>query len=755
MFGGVAMNVRRVICCLLMLTLAACNLGVPEVTPTLAPTRTPSPSPEASNTPEPTLIAQAATGTPSFTPSPTPTLTPTNTLSPTPSGTPSFTPTLTMTNTDEPTATSTFTPTDTPTATATFTPTNTNEPSATPTDTPTITPTPTLTNTPQPTETDTPVPTVTPLPLIPTDTPPPTATATETIPPTLTSLPTLTLTPSRTPAPTLTPTRTLSAGELQAFQTAQAATLAPPTLPPAPTLDVTPTFITAEAEVTNVAEVSPIPADTTPEGIAPTATPQPTVALIVTLAPVVTAGPPVLPPVVIQPVNPPSRAFALGGPTGGTGFGLVNDVTLFARNPVRPDEYVSTDSSGNLYITGVNGAGGYRPDMSPFSQFVALSRDGNDAFVSAVNWSPDGRYLAFIINSDKVAKDGVWFFEPGQFPPIQLLYDCPTPGFVGCSLTDPAFNPDLWESRELRWSPNSDAVLVGLALPAEGRGAISILPTSFDPRAGSIRQPVFRWDFGTWARDGGRVLVSGRGEDGHVLVGWLNRDGTFSELVYDAEANGLWMGYANQARSGAVYALGAPGDRGGAREPLRIYDMGGRALTGIIGDGAIPERVEWSPAGDQVFVQVNGRQYIADINGGVNDISGQVAGARAVNWVEGALPPSAETTSPGIVPVGATAEQVIVPVGATAAPSIPIGVVEGSQYQPGQQLRVYSTELNIRSGPGVAYDFARNFLQTGEYVAILAGPVNADGVIWWQVQTADGIVGWIAGEIDGLSTLGP
>ena len=68
---------------------------------------------------------------------------------------------------------------------------------------------------------------------------------------------------------------------------------------------------------------------------------------------------------------------------------------------------------------------------------------------------------------------------------------------------------------------------------------------------------------------------------------------------------------------------------------------------------------------------------------------------------------------------------------------------------------MYSTELNIRTGPGVAYPFARSFLETGEYVAILAGPVQADGATWWQVQTADGIVGWIAGEINGLVTLGP
>jgi SH3-like domain-containing protein len=120
----------------------------------------------------------------------------------------------------------------------------------------------------------------------------------------------------------------------------------------------------------------------------------------------------------------------------------------------------------------------------------------------------------------------------------------------------------------------------------------------------------------------------------------------------------------------------------------------------------------------------------------VRDITGDVSGAEAVNWVQGVLPPSAETGSTGPVPT-------------------PSGVIAGSQYEPGQQLRVYSSELNVRAGPGYSYDFVRNFLVAGEYVRILAGPVEAEGGVWWQVQTADGSIGWIAGEINGSATIGP
>jgi uncharacterized protein YgiM (DUF1202 family) len=124
------------------------------------------------------------------------------------------------------------------------------------------------------------------------------------------------------------------------------------------------------------------------------------------------------------------------------------------------------------------------------------------------------------------------------------------------------------------------------------------------------------------------------------------------------------------------------------------------------------------------------------VNGDVRDITGSVAGAQAVNWVDGLLPPSEETGSTGAAP-------------------IPSGVIAGSLYQPGEQLRVYSDQLNVRQGPGYSYDFASDFLVAGEYVRILAGPVEAEDATWWQVQTADGAIGWVAGEINGAATLGP
>ncbi len=759
------MVIRRSII-LLALLLAACNLSVPDVTPTIAPSRTPSPTPIVSDTPQPTIVAQVASNTPSVTPSLTATfiVLPSNTATATatvtrtnePSATPSDTPTLTLTAT----ATSTFT------ATATFTATLTNAPSATSS----FTPTNTATSTPQPTATptippsDTPPPSPTPLPIFPTDT----ATATFTPSATFTNAPTATntLTPSNTPLPLPTATRTLSPEELAAFTPTILPVGEVPTATPieaaiAPTLDATPTFITAQAPLVETPLVTPLPADVSPEPLEFTPTPQPTVALIVTLPGFVTAIP-IVPIGGFTPPNFENRVFGLST-SGGTavttgGFSLLNDTVLFERNPVDPNLYVTTDSSGNLYITGLNGAGANRPDMSPFSQFVALNREENNAFVPAAKWSPDGRYVAFIVAGKKTGNDGVWFYQPGQFPPVQLLVDCLPLDVPGCSLVTNPYDPDKWESRSLLWSPDSGTVMVGLNLPQEGRSAIVLTSAVNDPNYRITRPAVFRYDYGAWSRDGNYILVSGRGPDMHEYVGWLNRDGSFYTLLFDAEAAGLWMGFANQANDGSVYALGAPGDRNGAREPLRIYNMDGQALTGTIGEG-FPDRVEWSPDGRAVFVQTSGRQFVANVNGDVREISGQVAGARAINWVNGELPQGNDggniaPPSTGIDPVG------VAPVGQPDAgiqpPSqLPSGVVEGSEYPPGTQLRVLVQELNIRTAPGVNSPIARNLpLFTGEYLVILAGPVDADGARWWQVQTSDGVVGWVAGAINGSPTLG-
>jgi hypothetical protein len=204
-------------------------------------------------------------------------------------------------------------------------------------------------------------------------------------------------------------------------------------------------------------------------------------------------------------------------------------------------------------------------------------------------------------------------------------------------------------------------------------------------------------------------------------------DGTLIQVHMD---NGLFVRDAVKRSDGSIATLAAA-DPNGA---WSLY-INGLPVSQPIGN-APPTRVTWSPARGAVYVlTANGRQFIAYTNGTLTEITAQVGDALAINWV-GGTPLTTNTISP--VPIVAT----------------PSGVIEGSQYQPGQQLRyIGALPLNIRSAPGVNSPVV-GVLQTGSYVAILAGPSDVGGITWWQIQTSDGIIGWIAGTINGVNVLG-
>jgi len=152
--------------------------------------------------------------------------------------------------------------------------------------------------------------------------------------------------------------------------------------------------------------------------------------------------------------------------------------------------------------------------------------------------------------------------------------------------------------------------------------------------------------------------------------------------------------------------------------------------------------VSWSPDRSAVLVVTrSGRQFVANVNGQITDITGQAAGQTA-NWITGGLPTGAQAVDSGAG-------------GGTTSDFIPGGVIENSRYIAGQQLRVAREALNIRNEPNLSTSTVIGTAVFEEYVAILAGPVSADNVEWWRVQLASGLQGWIAGQIDGFNTLAP
>jgi len=340
---------------------------------------------------------------------------------------------------------------------------------------------------------------------------------------------------------------------------------------------------------------------------------------------------------ILPPSNTSSRAFIFVG-SGGTftqqGVSPLGDqeIRLIARNPVDPSQFLLTDGSGNLYQS--SGAGVSRVDESPFSQFPAQSPQENNAFVSYITWSPDGQYVAFVVDGNDSANDGVWYYAPGRFRPIQLLVDCGFEGDLACYIgLNRRFRS---ESVSIDWSPGSDALLVRARLvESDGRGALFVLPRTEDRNFYNTVPPALGYDFASWSPDGSRIIVSGRRPDGLVIIGSINRDGSDERIIFNASAAGLWIQSAVQRPDGSVYALGNPN---GSTSPLRLYNQNGVALTGDLG-GAVPGRILWSPDGGAVLVVIGNQVLLARVDGTVTDVSASVAGSGgvgALSWASGA-----------------------------------------------------------------------------------------------------------------------
>lgn len=785
-----------------------------EPSPTDTPTTTPTPTQTFTGTPLPTNTP-TATFTPTNTATATATNSPTNTatFTFTPSATPTGTQTPSATPTDTQTATATFTLTNTSTptftftasATATFTATLTG--TQTPSDTPTVTPspsnTPTETNTPTSTVTQTPTFTFTPSETpTGTSTPSPTASATFTLTftpvptntltftptstasntaeptptriltntPTTTFTPTSTLTATNTPLPTITPTFTATPSLTNTI---------PPTFTAVPTLNETeislllgtqepvennvpPTWTPfGQASPTNTVIVQTIPATPTfitatpggNSGILNTPTPStPEVQIgapTTTFTPLPTLFQPTVavnPDLLVSPIAPPSNSQSTFSTVGAgayqydVGAGQVfsfnsiqlsGGVRLFAPNPIDPNSFMRTDPNGMLLYKPLGAPAEGVMTFSPFFDgFGVVGSENNKNRVLEIDWSADGQRLSFRIDTPRGLDNGsagVWFWQPEiasqTDPTYQVIRDCVEPGYTPCNFVNPS-NANFWKTKDVEWSPlrGNYSILLTVNLPQENRNALAVVQAVRDANYASQAPQFVRYDYGYWLDDGQRIIVSGRRPDGRVIIGITNSALTGEQVVLDASALGLWVQNAVQRPNGQIVALGRPGNAfdGG---PVALYDSNGTALSAPIGLVA-PEDVRWYPDRSAVVVSVQGRQYTVRVDDGtITDTTSLISNPAFGSGGLGSAP-------------------------------IPQGVIQGSEYSPGQQLRVLSSNLNIRQDPSTGSLILGGLVQ-GDYVAVIAGPYDNEGFQWWKIQTATSIVGWIAGTIGGTLTISP
>jgi len=610
---------------LLALSALACNLfpGVLPVTPTVAPSRTPSRTPEATvtDTPTPTFTptftaTATDTATPTATPTPTPTFTATatGTLTPsaTPTSTPTFTPTFTATATD--TATSTATPTPTPTFTATALPTFTLTPSATPTFTPTATGTPPPSNTPSftPTATRTASP-------APSATATPTATFTPRPPDTWTPRPSQTPRPPVTATPTVAPTVTPIPITAQMFAfTPVVSTPVLPTAAPPPTFTLPPLL---PSPIPIPTALPTLPPDTPTPVVLNTATP-------VVLATAITALPGTLVPNAVFFVDPVTFRVTPWRDAPRTTvavdlLGPQNRLAVIEGNPAYPNLY-------GLRVDGLTLVGSPLP-----SGTIALTR---------VRWSPNGGMVAFTAETpgaragspiSDVFSDGLWVWDLAQTTPDSQ--------FTRQILIHRYLNPygvdGAWMVADFLWSPDSALILVRLDRPDERTDFCGLIYPGWNAGDTPVILPH---EYCTWSYDGTRILVSGRSQEGRVVLGWVNRETRELTALIDGlnYVPPLWIQDAVELPGGRIAFFGAPYNpsdpNSGPNSPdvgLYLYYGGEPVRAVYLGSGPVREAT-WNAARTAALVRLaDGRSLIVRPDGAVFDLSATV-GPNVLAWGE-------------------------------------------------------------------------------------------------------------------------
>ena len=542
--------------------------------------------------------------------------------------------------------------------------------------------------------------------------------------------------------PTLTPLPTLNHTEL-------ADLLKPPE--PVPTassthtiiaaaLIATPTYVTATADDNRQPVHTPSPS--TPAawfgGATLTLTPEPTL-----FQPTVAVNPDLLIAPIPPPASRPSTFSAVGAAVYQYNVGsgqvfhydrlqLGGGVALFAPNPAAASSFVRTDLNGMLLYQAIGSSGETMMTHSPFFDgFAAASSDENKNRVSEIDWSADGQRFSFRIDTPPGLDNGaagLWFWQPenrlSTDPTYQIIRDCAAADYQPCGFVTRS-NANFWKTMAVEWSPQAGSydILLTVHLPQEGRNALAVTEALRDANYANQAPPFVRYDYGYWDDRGQAIIVSGRRPDGRVIIGWVNRDLADERVVLDASAAGLWVQDAVRRPDGQFVALGRPGSPFDDA-PLALYDGDGRALSAPIG-AAPPEAVSWYHDRSAVALRVQGRQYTVQADGSaIADVTDLTA-----------------NPSFGLADVGFS--------------PIPAAVVQGSEYLPGQQLRVAAASgLNIRQRPTTASQILEGLVR-GDYAAVIAGPYEDERYRWWKVQTANHVIGWIAGRINGALTVAP
>ena len=425
-----------------------------------------------------------------------------------------------------------------------------------------------------------------------------------------------------------------------------------------------------------------------------------------------------------------------------------------AWNPQNSNSLARVDDFGLLRFAPIGSGEGVYSYSPYFSGFSTPSLEDNEIAVAEVEWSPNGQQLAFRLSTGSSAgSDGVWFWQPAQEtatdPSYHLLRDCPP----GCGLVNSRDTAE-WKSLSIDWSPDNVAILVHQYLPEEERNALALIFASRDsesPQA-DIQPPTYRYEYGSWATDGNRLVVSGYNPDDVAVYGFLERDGSNPQVNL---ASSIGLNYIRNAVhhpiTGQLVMLGSPESD---TAPVAIYDNNGTALTPQIGDQA-PDFVEWSANRNAVFVRVGGEAFIATISGAVYNITETVGDNPMVSWSQAGLPDNAtllNLPSPEELPLESTPIVVTISAQNTSGttPSPQTLSAPQTDFTAGQLLQVVD-RLTVYAEPIVSAEVVAE-LEQGTALVLIGGPLTDGVTVWWRVQTLNN-TGWVEETVNGVSQI--
>jgi hypothetical protein len=405
-------------------------------------------------------------------------------------------------------------------------------------------------------------------------------------------------------------------------------------------------------------------------------------------------------------------------------------------NPQNPLKWARVDNYGIIRFTDL-GNPAIAEGVYTFAPFVENFQVGepaeNKVFAREVEWSPDGNMLAFRIQNDASPdlNQGVWFWQPlrelDTDPSYQILRHCPP----FCTAAGTIDGDPGWRALSLEWSSDNNSILVTINLLGENRRALEIRQAArdHDQTQAGLRPNPLMFEYGHWANDGQRLVVSGRGLDGTAIFGIISRAADVADITPASEIGMLWVQDAVQTPDDTLIMLG---NTVGLGAPLQIISQEGEQLTPPIGDTP-PDVVKWSPDRTAVLLQNDTSTYIAQVDGTVYEITDLlVDNSPNIDWIDAAMP---SEFAPLILPQPVAAGEF------TPEATVEIGVTGGVVYTIGDLLVLDTGTLDIYSDP-VGDSTIVGTLVAGEELIITGGPLQDGDVIWYRVQSLD-FTGWI------------